>query len=313
MKHLIYSSSIVLLTLAALLSGGCKKDKADSIPTMFLSGEITLTDMPAAGAEKTISIASNVPWEVTGATDWCKVEPRSGTGNETVVVTISENDTPDRRSAELTVTADGFDPARIEVSQKFNMLNTLKDANLRDWFDREFSGGTGLIEDVSEITRIVLEAPVGRTIKSLEGIENFHNLEYFHFSGGWSGGDLGDVKPFDFSVFPKLADLTISYTSTITSFSVLNMFQLKSLNISNNPNLTTVEGLPDLRDKLDTFFCNDTAIGPELDISPFRKLIYFSCRHTNIKTLYVWWNPLQGTPEQFDIFWYPQDTNLVKR
>ena len=308
MRHLIYSSSILLLTLAALLSGGCKKDKADN---MLKIGGVALTDISAAGAEKTIAITSNAPWSVSGATDWCKVEPQSGKGDETVVVTITENDTPDKRSAELTVTANGVDPVRIEVSQRFNVLIKIEDNNLRKWLDTEFADGKGLLDDVSGITRINVPAEVTPTVESLEGIENFYNLEEFNFDA--KRGVTTDVKPFDFSVFPKLTALTFSHTP-ITSFSTKGMARLTFLNISQNPNLSDVD-LTGLSDKLETIFCNDTAIGPELDITPFPNLTGLICNNTKITTLYVWWNPDGEIPEQFStgIFGVPDEINFVKK
>jgi VCBS repeat-containing protein len=61
--------------------------------------------VPAGGGSATFDIAADIDWEIAQpAENWITVSPRSGTGNQTVAVTVNEN-TGGRREAVITVTA----------------------------------------------------------------------------------------------------------------------------------------------------------------------------------------------------------------
>ena len=272
----------------------------------FTAEAETMTGISPRGATKEIAVTSDVPWTVTGATDWCRVGPKSGTGSKTVTVTIFENSSSENRSTALTFSAGGYEAARIEVSQRRNDVYAFKDDNFRNWFDEMYHG----LLDADEVTILNLPNELILTVRSVEGIEVCQNLEYFDFTPGWT--DVVEVETYDFSVLPKLRTLRFTNT-TITSFSLLkSMPALTDLNISLNHSLATVD-LSGLTGNLVHLYCNNTAIGPEFDISSFPKLVDFTCTGTNIKTLYVWWDPEQGTPEQFVTYDVPKSVKLVQK
>lgn len=221
---------------------------------------ISLSDIPAAGiAPKTIAITSNVAWTITGMTNWCNVEPASGKGNETVTVTINANENDDPRNTKLVITATGFTPVEITVTQLAdNVLNSIKDANFKKWIKTSFmeEGQTRLTAaQAAAITEMYIDVPTSSDIASLEGIESFTGLKKFTFKGS-----ADDPKPIDVAGLSSLKNVTdILITATkAEKIEISGLPELTNLNCSKNPALTTftVEDTP----KLKNLYINDTSI-----------------------------------------------------
>jgi hypothetical protein len=98
---------MILMFAAALVCAGCSKDEGNSVEPSLLV-EPTGISASADGGTYTFTVGSNTKWSVTvavGAT-WCAVSPKTGTGNGTVVVNITENAATVTRTTVVTVTAD---------------------------------------------------------------------------------------------------------------------------------------------------------------------------------------------------------------
>lgn len=99
-----------LLASAALLLGACTKDED---PSLKVSPESLAFD--GSASSKNVTIESNTAWEITGVKDWVSINKTSGNGNETIIVTVLENDGLDR---ECTVNiSSSAAPATIKISQ----------------------------------------------------------------------------------------------------------------------------------------------------------------------------------------------------
>ena len=77
-----------LLALVAVVS--CSKPSAEDPGTISLSLE-SLNFSNTAGS-KAVAVTSNSDWTVTGAPDWVTVKPTSGTGDQSVHITVQKNE-----------------------------------------------------------------------------------------------------------------------------------------------------------------------------------------------------------------------------
>lgn len=114
MKNLIFVSIIV-----AVIFAGCKKDKDSEINTTLSVSNNSLF-FSAADEAVTFDVKSNRDWTLTGheSVSWITVSPVSGTGNVTVNVKAEINSLLESRSAELTLTAQGATPVKVNIFQQ---------------------------------------------------------------------------------------------------------------------------------------------------------------------------------------------------
>lgn len=89
-------------------------------PTLSLSPS-AITFAPDNGT-KTLSITSNTAWTVTSNTDWCKLNKTSGTGNQSVNVTVNTNYGTTTRTAIITVKAGNLSKT-VTITQAFFVLS----------------------------------------------------------------------------------------------------------------------------------------------------------------------------------------------
>ena len=73
-----------------VLVAACQKPSAEDPGTISLSVE-SLNFGNTAGS-KAVTVTSNSDWTVTGAPDWVTVKPSSGTGDQSIHVTVSKNE-----------------------------------------------------------------------------------------------------------------------------------------------------------------------------------------------------------------------------
>ena len=67
----------------------------------------SLSSLKPAGDQITFQISSNANWTVQQSAAWAVCSPTSGTGNGTVTLSVSKNDTGSQRSAEINFAIDG--------------------------------------------------------------------------------------------------------------------------------------------------------------------------------------------------------------
>ena len=100
-----------LFLFLMVFSGCCEKEvpryiRLDTNALTFEYGE----------ESQEIAVSSNGVWRIFGETDWCKVSSKTGSGDLTITVSVSENELLNDRKATLTFTC-GAEITRVSVKQ----------------------------------------------------------------------------------------------------------------------------------------------------------------------------------------------------
>ena len=136
-KNLIY------LLFICLFFAGCEDEETEyDLGTVFdvSDVEVIIADT-GEGTDNTI-ITSNVPWTISGTSDWCTVEPMSGeAGTTRVYFTATDNTDTSDRNVQYTLNVGG-EKVLITVIQKKKDALTLS----KDKFPFEQEGGTFTLE-----------------------------------------------------------------------------------------------------------------------------------------------------------------------
>lgn len=100
---------------------------ADGLPAVtvtvtqsaFISGAVlSSSTINAAGSGAIfVVIEANAPWTLDTDQDWLSVEPASGDGSDTAVITVSHNPNEGSRTAWVTFTVAGSDPQTLSITQ----------------------------------------------------------------------------------------------------------------------------------------------------------------------------------------------------
>lgn len=88
--------------------------------------------------EKTIAITSNSSWTVTSDQDWCTVSKSSGSNNENITVKVTQNNSADKRTANVKITAGGKTET-VTVTQNGGTLPVVNNLNVTDIASTEAS------------------------------------------------------------------------------------------------------------------------------------------------------------------------------
>ncbi|MDR0232945.1 MAG: hypothetical protein LBI82_12640 [Dysgonamonadaceae bacterium] len=107
-----------------------KVTQAAKEESLYINLDTNALSFESEDGSKTIEVSSNGDWTVSGETDWCKVSPKIGSGDLSITVTVSENETFDERKAML-IFACGAKTAEVEVTQaedeeKWVLINGVK-------------------------------------------------------------------------------------------------------------------------------------------------------------------------------------------
>ncbi len=102
-----------MLTASLLLSGlavsfcscGGGNDEPTVEPTKMTVSPTSL-HFSSSGGSQTVKIQSNTSWSLIPSVGWITVSPMTGTGNSTVVISLSEQSSMDERSCEIIVQSD---------------------------------------------------------------------------------------------------------------------------------------------------------------------------------------------------------------
>lgn len=110
------------MLLMASVAFSCSDDKDKNDPTPPPSDpqlSVDQTELPFERDKATVKLAitSNVKWTATSSVSWCELSKKTGTGNDTIQVSVTENPATKRRDGEIIVTAGGTLKIRIPVVQ----------------------------------------------------------------------------------------------------------------------------------------------------------------------------------------------------
>ena len=87
-----------------------------------LTADVSSLTFEAKGEAKTIKIASNTTWSITGKPEWCLLSESSGSGSRDITVTANENTMTEDRSGQIVIEGDGVSKVVIDVTQKAKEL-----------------------------------------------------------------------------------------------------------------------------------------------------------------------------------------------
>jgi len=104
---------IVFIGLTVFIFNQCKKDTPKTLSVSVTSENVT------KNAESfTFSVLSNIDWKAGSNSSWCVLSVSSGSGNGTVTVNISENNTTIQRTAIITLSGSDVNSVTITVNQE---------------------------------------------------------------------------------------------------------------------------------------------------------------------------------------------------
>ena len=127
----------MIIASMALVFAACQKE------TPFVSvnnGELNFTGSPST---MTVNFESNSAWTVTNTNDWITVSPMSGTGNGTLKVSVTLNETLERTGT-VTISVNG-DSLTLTVKQTSNPICATDKAD----FEFGAEGGTDIMSVLS--------------------------------------------------------------------------------------------------------------------------------------------------------------------
>lgn len=108
------------------------------------SADVRLTVSPQTldysykAEEKTVSITTNASWTISSDQAWCTVGKSSGSGNENIAIKVSQNNSPDKRTANVKITAGGKTET-VTVTQNGGTLPSVSNLNVTDITSTEAS------------------------------------------------------------------------------------------------------------------------------------------------------------------------------
>ena len=81
--------------------------------------------------EKTVALTTNTTWAVTSDQSWCTVNKSSGSNNENITVKVSQNNSPEKRTANVKITAGGK-AETVTVTQNGGTLPMVNSLSVTD-------------------------------------------------------------------------------------------------------------------------------------------------------------------------------------
>lgn len=189
----------VLLIAFIMLATSCGKKQHIDIS----KASLTYT---YSGGDDFFQVKADCGWEITGTPDWITVNPTTGYGDGSVLVTVKRNTSSQDRSTTLHVVSDNG-----RVKKGIQVFQVLADINIilgKVWFtiaDERW--------DTDYWDHIIPESYRTYNYYSNEGFENW----FFYFYDDHNGVQIytynGDTiyYPYEFTFFPDVDSLDISF------------------------------------------------------------------------------------------------------
>ena len=138
----LFSKHTFFLLLTTVLLAACSDEKEEPQPVTpsitWADGQSSPTFATAGGTEAVL-FAATADWKAGVDQSWCKVAPSQGAAGEDceVRITVEPNDTPDERTATLTIRSG-------EVTEQLTIVQVQKDAIVvaQSEYEMESEGGT---------------------------------------------------------------------------------------------------------------------------------------------------------------------------
>lgn len=105
---------LIAAVISSFILYGCEDNETNYLEL----SESSFSNVDGDGATLTVSVTSDVEWQISKTAQWCNVTPGKGSGNQTLTLQIEAN--PDSKERKVTVTV--ASPAtkmsrKIEITQ----------------------------------------------------------------------------------------------------------------------------------------------------------------------------------------------------
>ncbi len=218
MKRFLLFAAILLLFI------GCSESSTDEEPVgTQLSVSPQSLEAEVEGGTFSVIIATNTDWLVSSLPSWCSVLPMSGSGDATLTVTVEVNQTLEKRSGTIQLTASD-QSADVTISQTTGEAPLLDDVCTAmddiifktycyNHFDTNRDGK--ISEEEANAVRSIEFTDEYKKIASIKGIEYFTNLEELNCEGS-------NLHTANLSANSRLQSLYFARCSNLTSVTIPN-------------------------------------------------------------------------------------------
>lgn len=111
-KYVLYAWMLI-----GLMACGGDEISEDVIMSKEYINVISQLNFQGTAGEAAVNITANCDWTISKDADWVTVNPATGSQNQEVTVTVTDNNTGSDRSATITVKGSSFLAKKIVVSQ----------------------------------------------------------------------------------------------------------------------------------------------------------------------------------------------------
>lgn len=269
----------ILFGVFLSLSISCSDDNEPPVIETNLVVDSTLVNVEAGNSTASLAILSNKNWTAKTEETWLKLSPSSGKANSktSIEISVSENTETTERSGIITITADDKSQ-NVKVIQKGRVIVPgieIKDENFKQYLIENFD-----VNEDGEISTEEAEAIrhincAGQNISSLEGLENFVNLDTLNCNNNSLAKLNLNANTRLSALFCDSNKIDTLRLSNNTALKLLHCSsnEIANLDISNNTNL-------------EELYCNSNEL-TNLDISKNKALEKLVCSDNDLKTLDV--------------------------
>ena len=88
--------ALIVAVIASFIVYGCEDNETNYLEL----SESSFSNVNGDGATLTVSVTSDVEWQISKTAQWCNVTPGKGSGNQTLTLQIEANPDSKERSEE---------------------------------------------------------------------------------------------------------------------------------------------------------------------------------------------------------------------
>lgn len=165
MKMLNYL--IIITFFLGILSCGSSDDPIpEPEPTYELSASPLSLNFEADGGNQSISITSNIIWNIRSSVSWCNSTIQTSKGNANITINAAANDVEEVRTATITITAPNVNDIIISVSQAAKEPDPVE-PEIADYIEPDMTGMSS--NAIAIASNIFLGWNLGNTLEATGG------------------------------------------------------------------------------------------------------------------------------------------------
>ena len=145
-------TAIVIVSAGKAAPVEIEVSQASSAPVLYID-IIDVVQLPQQANQQRFTVSANVPFTATSSEkSWCTVEVEPQATFNNLTVTVTENAAMSNRTAEIVISASGFDDLKINILQKRNIVD-LAGMNIKGLVSCNGEGIAGVVvSDGYELT-----------------------------------------------------------------------------------------------------------------------------------------------------------------